>query len=69
MTQRWIGRTILDVYSTEFGAYSREYYKEAIQSGRIRVNGNKLSEDYILKNGDKITHTVHRRRPDILVLS
>ena len=31
----------------------------------IRVNGNIVSCDYILKNGDKITHSVHRHEPPV----
>lgn len=56
---------LFDVYSTEFGAYSKEYYKDAIDNGMIRVNGNKVSCEYLLKNGDRITHTVHRHEPPV----
>ena len=50
------------MFSKEFGAYSPDYYEEAIRNGRIRVNGEKVTRDHILKNGDRITHTVHRRK-------
>ena len=50
----------MDVYTTEFAAYSREYYEESIQLGRIRVNGEKVTPDYKIQNGDLICHTVHR---------
>ena len=56
---------LFDVFSTEFGAYSKEYYKEAITNGMIRVNGQKVSCKYFLKNGDRITHTVHRHEPPV----
>ncbi|KNB46209.1 pseudouridylate synthase [Blastocystis sp. subtype 4] len=63
--QRWFGRTILDVFSTEFGAYSADYYRDAIVTGRIVVNNKKVSTDYLLKNGDVICHTVHRHEPPV----
>lgn len=50
----------MDVYAKEFGAYSREYYEDAIKKGRIRVNGKCVDCAYMLKNGDTITHSVHR---------
>jgi hypothetical protein len=28
---RWLGRTIYDVYASEFGAQSKEYYRRAIE--------------------------------------
>ena len=55
----------MDVYSTEFGAYSPEYYEDAIRTGRIRVNNNPVATDYLLKNGDVICHTVHRHEPPV----
>ena len=48
------------MYAKEFGAYSREYYEDAIKKGRIRVNGKCVDCSYPLKNGDTITHSVHR---------
>ena len=55
----------MDVFSTEFGAYSADYYRDAIVTGRIVVNNKKVSTDYLLKNGDVICHTVHRHEPPV----
>lgn len=55
----------MDVFSTEFGAYSAEYYRDAIVTGRINVNGKSVSTNYLLKNGDVICHTVHRHEPPV----
>ena len=55
----------MDVFSKEFGAYSPEYYKDAIQSGRITVNGKNISTDTLLRNGDRLSHTVHRHEPPV----
>jgi 23S rRNA-/tRNA-specific pseudouridylate synthase len=64
---RWIGRTILDVYSTEFGSYPMSYYKIAIQQGRIRVSDNIVPIDYKLQAKDILLHTVHRHEPGVVV--
>ena len=53
------------MYSKEFGAYSPEYYEDAIRTGRITVNNKPVSIDYHLKNGDVICHTVHRHEPPV----
>lgn len=62
---RWIGRTLYDVYSTEFGAQPKEYYQKAIEEGRITVNNKQVSCDYQLKSGDHISHETHRHEPPV----
>lgn len=37
--RRWVGQSLLDVFSREFKAYSSDYYTKAIESGKIRCNG------------------------------
>ncbi len=44
---------------------SRAYYKEAMALGRLRVNGEEATEDYRCRDGDVITHKVHRHEPPI----
>jgi tRNA pseudouridine synthase 9 len=63
--QRWHGRPLLDVYSSEFVRYSRDYFRDAILTGRIEVNGMAVPLDYRIQNGDEITHYVHRHEPPI----
>ena len=53
---RWVGRTVLQVCSSEFLAYSKEYYQEAIREGRVRVNQELVDPDYIFRNNDLFTH-------------
>lgn len=71
--ERWVGRTILDVYCTEFGSYPATYYETAIQQGRIRaVSDTKVVEDprsYKLRGKDVLLHTVHRHEPSVAVYS
>ena len=54
---RWVRRTLLEVFTKEFIAFPAEYYKTAIESGKITVNGKTVATDYILDHNDLITHT------------
>lgn len=64
--ERWRNRGILELFLSEFRAYNESYYTNAILSGRILVNLKKVSLDYILKNGDTITHKATRNEPPVL---
>ena len=64
--QRWRGREILDVFSSEFRDRTREYYKNAIETGQIVINGKPCPDVHtILNNGDVISHTLHRHEPPV----
>lgn len=62
---RWVGRPLIDVYHDEFGSYPRSYYEAAINAGRILVSGKRVACDYSIKQGDELTHTVHRHEPAV----
>ena len=64
---RWLGRTLLDVYSTEFGSYPASFYETAIRQGRILVSDQKVDPSYIVKGSDVLSHTVHRHEPAVAV--
>ncbi|GME28709.1 RNA-binding protein [Neofusicoccum parvum] len=64
--ERWRGRELLDIFSSEFRDRPTEYYKEGIESGAIVVNGKPASSvNHIVKNGDIISHTMHRHEPPV----
>lgn len=64
--QRWRGRELLDIFATEFRDRSREYYKNAIEVGHISINGEPCNDvRIIVKNGDVISHTLHRHEPPV----
>jgi 23S rRNA-/tRNA-specific pseudouridylate synthase len=65
--ERWIGRDILDVYTTEFGSYPPSYYTMAIAQGRIKVNHERVDVAYRLQGRDVLQHTVHRHEPAVAV--
>lgn len=35
---RWIGKTLLEVFSSEFRSEPLDYYRKAVKEGRIRLN-------------------------------
>ncbi|KAF2251965.1 pseudouridine synthase [Trematosphaeria pertusa] len=62
--QRWRGREILDIFASEFRDRPTEYYEKAIIEGRVVLNGKPVpSTKTIVKNGDIISHTLHRHEP------
>lgn len=63
---RWRDREILDIFAAEFRDRSKEYYEEAIRDGRIVLNGKECKDVHtIVKNGDVISHTMHRHEPPV----
>jgi len=58
--QRWLGREILEVFAKEFLAYSREYYRSAIEDGLVTVNGQRTTVDHILRDNELIVHRAVR---------
>ncbi|ORY15289.1 pseudouridine synthase [Clohesyomyces aquaticus] len=64
--ERWRGREIFDIFCSEFRDRPREYYKKAILEGRVTVNGKPVpSLTSPVKNGDIISHTIHRHEPPV----
>jgi 23S rRNA-/tRNA-specific pseudouridylate synthase len=63
---RWVGKSLIEVYSTEFKAYSKDYYEKTIENGKIHINGNRVGLNYNLKDGDKIIHEVLRIETPVL---
>ncbi|KAK2520487.1 Rpusd2 [Columba livia] len=63
---RWVGRSLLDVFSTEFRAQPLAYYRAAARAGRLRLNEEPVRDlDIVLKNNDFLRNTVHRHEPPV----
>jgi tRNA pseudouridine synthase 9 len=62
---RWLGDEILKMFQREFKDQDKEYYCDAINSGKIKVNDKIVTTDYKLKDGDTITHLIMRGEPDV----
>lgn len=63
---RWVGDTILDVFSREFRAHPAEEYKRCIEAGSLTVNYEKVSIDYQLKHNDLLANIVHRHEVPVV---
>lgn len=65
--ERWFGRTLHDVYKQEFSrAIVHQPLEELILSGKIQVNDKTRSLDYVIKNGDRVSHSKHRHEIPVL---
>lgn len=62
----WVGRTLLDVYTTEFGSESPDNYKKLIEQGELTVDGKGKSTEYLIKKDDFIEHRSHRHECPVL---
>ncbi|XP_076604791.1 pseudouridylate synthase RPUSD2 [Chaetodon auriga] len=64
---RWIGKSLLEVFKTEFRAESIEYYQSAVKEGRIRLNETPVEDlSVVLRNNDLMKNTVHRHEPPVV---
>ncbi|CAN0397541.1 unnamed protein product, partial [Hapterophycus canaliculatus] len=52
--ERWLDRSIIDVFCAEFAGEPRSHYENAIRGGLLTVNGKKVDLDYKLRNSDLI---------------
>ena len=64
--RRWIGLKLIDVFTTEFKAYSAKYYEDAIEHGKITVNNKFVPLEYSVREGDRIVHTTVREETPVL---
>ncbi|XP_008284563.1 pseudouridylate synthase RPUSD2 [Stegastes partitus] len=64
---RWVGKSLLDVFRSEFRAESVEYYERAAKEGRIRLNETPVEDlSVVLRNNDLMKNTVHRHEPPVV---
>lgn len=63
--QRWFGRELIEIMTTEFRDRTKEYYVWAIHKGICSVNGKKADIHQIISDGDQICNRVHRHEPPI----
>jgi len=54
--QRWVGRTLLEVFACEFVAYSEAYYRASIEAGRVTVDGQRVPPGHVLHENERIVH-------------
>jgi hypothetical protein len=65
--ERWYGRTIEDVFQYEFRrAILKQNFDDILRNGLVRINGQCIEKDYIIKNGDKLEHFTHRHEVPVI---
>jgi len=62
---RWYGRSLVEVFASEFTTHPREYYERTVSQGRITINGARVETGYLIRGGDRIAHTTHRHEPPV----
>ncbi|KIY51459.1 pseudouridine synthase [Fistulina hepatica ATCC 64428] len=63
--ERWLGRELLEVVTSEFRDRSTDFYRYALESGVTTINGKRASPETIIRNGDRIENVVHRHEPPV----
>lgn len=63
--ERWRGRTLFQVFQDEFRDRPAAYYRQAMENGSVCVNQKPVGPDYVIRNGDRISHTLHRHEPPV----
>ncbi|KAL4923493.1 uncharacterized protein BDV17DRAFT_285393 [Aspergillus undulatus] len=63
--ERWRNRELIDIFTSEFRDREPGYYKKALESGFVTVNGKPAGPHTVLKNGEVISHTLHRHEPPV----
>ena len=63
---RWMGRKLTEVLTDEFRSLPPGPLEIKLKTGAIRVNGNVVDVDYVLKGHDNIKHRAHRHELPVL---
>ncbi|AGO12268.1 AaceriAEL091Cp [[Ashbya] aceris (nom. inval.)] len=63
--ERWRDRKLLDIFVDEFRDRDKQYYEKVIGSGGVLLNDKPSTLDSVLRNGDLISHKLHRHEPPV----
>ncbi|CAD6646762.1 XXYS1_4_G0028860.mRNA.1.CDS.1 [Saccharomyces cerevisiae] len=63
--ERWRDRKLVDVFVSEFRDREPSYYSKTIAEGKVYLNDEPANLDTIIRDGDLITHKVHRHEPPV----
>ncbi|XP_063803867.1 pseudouridylate synthase RPUSD2 [Pseudophryne corroboree] len=63
---RWLGKSLLQIFASEFRSQTLEYYTLAARAGRLRLNQATVTDlSIVLKDNDFLRNTVHRHEPPV----
>ncbi|KAM9894040.1 hypothetical protein OXX79_008960 [Metschnikowia pulcherrima] len=62
---RWRDRKLIDIFVDEFRDKDPEFYRKSIAEGRVLLNKSPSNIDSIVRNGDLISHRLHRHEPAV----
>ncbi|KAI5278659.1 pseudouridylate synthase RPUSD2 isoform X1 [Manis pentadactyla] len=63
---RWVGHSLMHVFSTEFRAQPLAYYEAAVRARRLHLNEEPVQDlNIVLKDNDFLKNTVHRHEPPV----
>ncbi|GJC85250.1 uncharacterized protein ColLi_08088 [Colletotrichum liriopes] len=65
--ERWRGRKLIEIFEDEFRDRTLEYYRHAMETGAIVVNGKIVGPDHVVKNGDLPIRIIHEDDEMIVV--
>ncbi|WAR12386.1 RUSD2-like protein [Mya arenaria] len=63
---RWIGRTLIDIYSTEYQGTSLEDHIKNIENGLVTVDGKRVTPEFKLQSNQLIENKLHRHEGPVL---
>ncbi|PKY05558.1 DRAP deaminase [Aspergillus campestris IBT 28561] len=63
--ERWRGRELVDIFTSEFRDRPQDYYRQALEDGKVSVSGQTAGPHTVVKNGQVISHTLHRHEPPV----
>jgi len=60
------GVNIIDYFENRFPAYTRKYFEIILSRKHLAVNCEVVDADYVLQDGDVVSHLIHRHEHDIV---
>ena len=62
------GIALADYFTIRFPAFTREYFEILIKNNQIAVNTEHVDPEYVIKDGDVLSHLHHKHENDVLDL-